>query len=133
MPNVFDRLGLAWDPRSPRFAMHLESSISGEALTDYTVRNMGYVAVAAFNASAHVPTARMRTVSDIIIILQRRRLAHRRRSNAPHTASAALTTSAAHDTDIATPKSPSCTCQPCTILTTCPSATSAKIIDEIAM
>ena len=34
--------------------MHLESSISGEALTDYTVRNMGYVAVAAFNASAHV-------------------------------------------------------------------------------
>ena len=59
MPNVFDRLGLAWDPRSPRFAMHLESSISGEALTDYTVRNMGYVAVAAFKRAASSPVGRV--------------------------------------------------------------------------
>ena len=58
---------------------------------------------------------------------------HRRMSTAPHAASAALTTSAAHDTDIATPRSPSCTCQPCAILTIWPIATTAKMIAEIAM
>src|SRR5262245_28615074 len=58
---------------------------------------------------------------------------HRRRRTAPHTASAALTTSAAHDTDIDTPKSPRSTCQPCTIRTRCAIATTAKMIAVIAM
>ena len=52
---------------------------------------------------------------------------HRRTSTAPHTASAALTTSAIHDTDIATAMAPSCTCPPCTILTRYPIATAAKM------
>jgi hypothetical protein len=51
---VFDHRGRAWDPRAPRLAQHLGSSISGEVLADYTVRNMGYVAVAAFERSMHV-------------------------------------------------------------------------------
>ena len=52
---------------------------------------------------------------------------------APHTARAPLTTNAIHETDIATPVFPSCTCHPCTILTRCTIATSAKMIAEIAM
>jgi len=58
---------------------------------------------------------------------------HRRSSMALHTAKTTLRPSATHDTDIATPISPTCTCQPCTIRMRCAIATSAKMIAEIAM
>jgi len=46
---------------------------------------------------------------------------------------ATLNASATHDTDIATPVSPTCTCQPCAIRMICAIATSAKMITEMAM
>jgi hypothetical protein len=42
------------DVFSPRLAEHLGSSITGDALADYVVRNMGYVAAEASARSAHV-------------------------------------------------------------------------------
>ena len=51
---VFDHRGQVWDVFSLRLAEHLESSITGDALAHYVVRNMGYVAVEASARSAHV-------------------------------------------------------------------------------
>src|SRR5262245_44519448 len=70
--------------------------------------------------------------SGIVLLPQHRNLPHRRNSVAPHTANAALTTTATHDTDIAIAFPPTSTSQPCTILTRWPTATIAKMIAEIA-
>ncbi len=50
---IFDDRGVAWD-NSPRLAQALHSSIRGEALADYAVRNLGFVAAEAIHASARV-------------------------------------------------------------------------------
>ena len=51
---VFDDKGVAWDAKSPRFAEALDSSIQGEELADYAVRNLGFVAAEAIHASARI-------------------------------------------------------------------------------
>ena len=51
---VFDREGLTWDANSWRLAAALESSIHGEELADYAVRNLGFVAARAMGNSAHI-------------------------------------------------------------------------------
>src|SRR3954454_14832590 len=51
---LFDQWGGIWDARSPKLAQHLGSSIAGETLAEYVVRNMGYVAADASDRSAKV-------------------------------------------------------------------------------
>lgn len=51
---IFDDKGVAWNTHSPRLADALHSSIRGEALADYAVKNLGFVAAEATNASARI-------------------------------------------------------------------------------
>jgi len=51
---IFDDKGVAWNANSPRLADALHSSIRGEALADYVVRNLGFVAAETTNASARI-------------------------------------------------------------------------------
>lgn len=51
---VFDREGLTWDASSRRLTTLLESSIQGEQLADYAVKNLGFVAARAIGNSAHI-------------------------------------------------------------------------------
>ncbi len=51
---IFDDMGVAWDAKSPQLAEALHSSIRGEALADYAVRNLGFVAAEAIHASARI-------------------------------------------------------------------------------
>jgi hypothetical protein len=51
---IFDDKGVAWNANSPRLADALHSSIRGEALADYAVKNLGFVAAEAIHASARI-------------------------------------------------------------------------------
>lgn len=51
---IFDDRGVAWDAKSPRLAEALHSSIRGEALADYSVIYLGFVAAEALQSSARI-------------------------------------------------------------------------------
>ena len=51
---LFDDRGEAWDAGSTRLAEALQSSIMGEELANYTVRNLGFVAVSEDDRAARI-------------------------------------------------------------------------------
>jgi hypothetical protein len=51
---LFDSDGEVWDPQSGGLARSLGSSISGNLLAEYTVRNLGFALVRCTGNSAHV-------------------------------------------------------------------------------
>lgn len=51
---VFDDLGEMWDAKSPALAESLQASLRGDALVDYVVRNLGFVALCDHNGSISV-------------------------------------------------------------------------------
>jgi len=51
---VFDDRGEVWDTNSPGLANGLRASISGDALTSYAIKNLGFVAVNVINESVRV-------------------------------------------------------------------------------
>ena len=51
---IFDDAGEIWDAQSPNLAESLQASLSGEALTTYAVRNLGFIAVSETPGSARL-------------------------------------------------------------------------------
>ena len=51
---VFDDQGEVWDAKSRRLAHDLNASIEGEELTDYAIRNLGFVAAKDLNGSLRI-------------------------------------------------------------------------------
>jgi hypothetical protein len=67
---VLDNRGYVWDAHSPKLALSLGSPIAGEALVDFVVRNLGYVALDRVGASARVrlrPAIAARRAIDSLI------------------------------------------------------------------
>ena len=54
MRVVFDRSGRAWDSRSPKLALSLESPIAGPVFIDFVVRNLGYVTLEIKDGSVRI-------------------------------------------------------------------------------
>ena len=51
---LFDDQGEIWDAKSHRLAEVLQASLRGEALVDYVIRNLGFVAVTQSNESLRI-------------------------------------------------------------------------------